>query len=83
MGMTWRFGDHLDDIEVLADRLKNTEALVLIRERTKISAPLLEPKKPEGLRDGQRLPGQTRFGGCEVSKLIRSPAFTSESQNPN
>ena len=36
------WNDHVEDIDVLAHRLKDTEALVLIRERTKISAPLLE-----------------------------------------
>jgi D-3-phosphoglycerate dehydrogenase len=34
--------DHLQDTDKLAARLKDTEALVLIRERTKIQAPLLE-----------------------------------------
>jgi len=34
--------DHLQDTAALAERLKDTEALVLIRERTKIQAPLLE-----------------------------------------
>jgi D-3-phosphoglycerate dehydrogenase len=34
--------DHVDDVGVLAGRLRDTEALVLIRERTKITAPLLE-----------------------------------------
>ena len=33
--------DHVQDTEVLAERLKETEALVLIRERTQIRAPLL------------------------------------------
>jgi D-3-phosphoglycerate dehydrogenase len=36
------WNDHVDDIDVLADRLRAAEALVLIRERTKISAALLE-----------------------------------------
>ena len=36
------WNDHVQDADVLADRLKDTEALVLIRERTKISATLLE-----------------------------------------
>jgi D-3-phosphoglycerate dehydrogenase len=36
------WNDHVDDIGLLAERLKDTEALVLIRERTKITAPLLE-----------------------------------------
>ena len=36
------WNDHTQDIETLAARLKDTEALVLIRERTQIRAPLLE-----------------------------------------
>jgi D-3-phosphoglycerate dehydrogenase len=36
------WNDHVDDVDVLAHRLKETEALVLIRERTRISSPLLE-----------------------------------------
>ena len=35
------WNDHVQDIDVLADRLRDTEALVLIRERTEIRAPLL------------------------------------------
>ena len=34
--------DHVQDVAVLAERLKDTEALVLIRERTEVRAPLLE-----------------------------------------
>lgn len=33
--------DHVQDIDALAERLRDTEALVLIRERTEIHAPLL------------------------------------------
>jgi D-3-phosphoglycerate dehydrogenase len=36
------WNDHVQDVAPLAERLKDTEALVLIRERTKIQAPLLE-----------------------------------------
>ena len=36
------WNDHVQDTEILAHRLRDTEALVLIRERTKIQAPLLE-----------------------------------------
>lgn len=36
------WNDHVQDVDALAERLKDTEALVLIRERTKIRAPLLE-----------------------------------------
>jgi D-3-phosphoglycerate dehydrogenase len=35
------YNDHVVDVDVLAERLKETEALVLIRERTKIGAALL------------------------------------------
>jgi D-3-phosphoglycerate dehydrogenase / 2-oxoglutarate reductase len=38
--MVWN--DHLEDIDPLAVRLGDTEALVLIRERTEIRTPLLE-----------------------------------------
>jgi D-3-phosphoglycerate dehydrogenase len=34
--------DHMEDVDELARRLADTEALVLIRERTEIRAPLLE-----------------------------------------
>ncbi|HWA63012.1 MAG TPA: D-2-hydroxyacid dehydrogenase family protein [Caulobacteraceae bacterium] len=36
------FNDHVQDNDVLAARLADAEALVLIRERTRIGAPLLE-----------------------------------------
>ncbi len=36
------WNDHTKDVDVLAQRLKDTEALCLLRERTPIQAPLLE-----------------------------------------
>jgi D-3-phosphoglycerate dehydrogenase len=36
------WNDHVQETEALATRLRDTECLVLIRERTKIQAPLLE-----------------------------------------
>jgi D-3-phosphoglycerate dehydrogenase / 2-oxoglutarate reductase len=36
------WNDHVQDVAALAERLEDTEALVLIRERTQIRAPLLE-----------------------------------------
>jgi D-3-phosphoglycerate dehydrogenase len=36
------WNDHVQDVDALAARLADTEALVLIRERTQIRAPLLE-----------------------------------------
>jgi D-3-phosphoglycerate dehydrogenase / 2-oxoglutarate reductase len=35
------WNDHVQDVDALAERLRETEALVLIRERTQIRAPLL------------------------------------------
>lgn len=36
------WNDHVQDTDTLAARLRDTEALVLIRERTRIAAPLIE-----------------------------------------
>src|SRR3954464_3327026 len=36
------WNDHVEAIDALAARLADTEALVLIRERTRITAPLIE-----------------------------------------
>ena len=36
------WNDHVQEVDKLAERLRDTEALVLIRERTQIRAPLLE-----------------------------------------
>ena len=36
------WNDHVQDTDILAERLRETEVLVLIRERTKIQAPLLD-----------------------------------------
>jgi len=36
------WNDHVQDVDTLGERLKDTEALVLIRERTQIRAPLLD-----------------------------------------
>ena len=36
------WNDHVHDVERLADRLRDAEALVLIRERTQIRAPLIK-----------------------------------------
>ncbi len=36
------WNDHVQDVDALAERLGDTQALVLIRERTQIRTPLLE-----------------------------------------
>lgn len=62
------WNDHVQDVDALAVRLADTEALVLIRERTQIRAPLLE-KLPRLRLISQRsvyphidLPACTRLG---------------------
>jgi D-3-phosphoglycerate dehydrogenase / 2-oxoglutarate reductase len=47
------WNDHVQDVDVLADRLADTEALVLIRERTQIRTALLE-RLPDLLLISQR-----------------------------
>src|SRR5260370_19501310 len=36
------WNDHVQDVNALAERLRDSDVLVLIRERTKVPAPLLE-----------------------------------------
>lgn len=36
------FTDHIEDVDTLAERLRDREVIVLIRERTQVRAPLLE-----------------------------------------
>jgi D-3-phosphoglycerate dehydrogenase len=36
------WNDHVQDVDALAERLRDAEVLVLFRERTQIRAPLLE-----------------------------------------
>src|SRR5688572_5909148 len=39
------WNDHVQDVDALAERLRETEVLVLIRERTEIRRPLLQRLK--------------------------------------
>lgn len=62
------WNDHVQDVDALAARLADTEALVLIRERTQVRAPLLE-KLPKLRLISQRsvyphidVPACTRLG---------------------
>lgn len=59
------WNDHTKDTDVLAERLKDTEALVLIRERTPIRAPLIE-----------RLPKLKLISQRSVYPHIDVPALT-------
>ena len=59
------WNDHVQDVNVLAERLKDAEALVLIRERTQIREPLLE-----------RLPALRLISQRSVYPHIDVPACT-------
>lgn len=71
------FNDHVQDTEALASRLRDTEALVLIRERTQIRTPLLE-----------RLPGlrlisqRSVYPHIDVDTCTRLGVVVSSSQHP-
>jgi D-3-phosphoglycerate dehydrogenase / 2-oxoglutarate reductase len=68
--------DHVQDTDALAERLRDTEVLVLIRERTKIRTPLLE-----------RLPGlrlisqRSVFPHIDVDTCTRLGIIVSSSQH--
>ncbi|SMX51263.1 D-2-hydroxyacid dehydrogenase family protein [Actibacterium lipolyticum] len=59
------WNDHVEDIDVLADRLADADALVLFRERTAITAPLLA-----------RLPGLKLISQRSVYPHVDVPACT-------
>lgn len=71
------WNDHVQDTDALADRLKDTEALVLIRERTKIRAPLLE-RLPRLKLISQR----SVYPHIDVEACTRLGIVVSSSQHP-
>ncbi len=71
------WNDHLQDTDGLADRLKDTEALVLIRERTKIRTPLLE-RLPKLKLISQR----SVYPHIDVDTCTRLGVVVSSSQHP-
>jgi D-3-phosphoglycerate dehydrogenase len=71
------WNDHVEDTEELAQRLKDTEALVLIRERTKIRAPLLE-RLPRLKLISQR----SAYPHIDVGACTRLGIVLSSSQHP-
>ena len=57
------WNDHVQDDDVLAERLKDTDVLVLIRERTQVRAPLLERlPQAQAHQPAQRLSAHRRRG---------------------
>jgi D-3-phosphoglycerate dehydrogenase len=71
------WNDHVQDVDALAERLRDTEALVLIRERTAIRAPLLERL------DKLRLISQRSvYPHIDVDDCTRLGIIVSSSQHP-
>src|SRR5579862_8080105 len=71
------WNDHVDDTAALAERLRDTEALVLIRERTAIRAPLLE-RLPKLKLISQR----SVYPHIDVDACARLGIILSSSQHP-
>jgi D-3-phosphoglycerate dehydrogenase len=71
------WNDHVQDVDALAARLRDTEALVLIRERTQIRAPLLERL------DKLRLISQRSvFPHIDIDACTRRGVIVSSDQHP-
>jgi D-3-phosphoglycerate dehydrogenase / 2-oxoglutarate reductase len=71
------WNDHVQDVDALAQRLHDTEALVLIRERTQIRAPLLE-RLPRLKLISQR----SVYPHIDVGDCTRLGIVVSSSQHP-
>src|SRR4051812_10232859 len=66
--------DHVQDVDVLAARLAETEALVLIRERTRITEPLLDRLRHLRLISQRSVYPHIDVGGCTRHGVIVSSA---------
>ncbi len=71
------WNDHTKDVDVLAARLGNTEALVLIRERTPIRAPLLDR-----LRKLKIISQRSIYPHIDVDACTRRGVILSSSMHP-
>ncbi len=71
------WNDHMQDIDTLAGRLKDTEALVLIRERTQIRAPLLDR-----LDNLKLISQRSVYPHIDVDACTRRGVIVSSSQHP-
>ena len=83
------WNDHVQDLEKLAERLKDAEALVLIRERTKIGGALLE-RLPKLKLISQRsvyphIDIETAIGRghLDVKRLVGAERFGKRPRNGN
>ena len=71
------WNDHVQDTDALAERLRDTEALVLIRERTQIRAPLLD-RLPKLKLISQR----SVYPHIDIDACTRHGIIVSSSQHP-
>src|SRR6202050_3785030 len=71
------WNDHVQDVDTLAERLSDTEVLVLFRERTQIRAPLLE-RLPKLKIISQR----SVYPHIDVDACTRLGIILSSSQHP-
>ena len=71
------WNDHVQDVDALAERLRDTEVLVLIRERTEIRAPLLHRL------DNLRLISQRSvYPHIDIEACTRLGIIVSSNQHP-
>lgn len=71
------WNDHVQDIDVLAERLRDTEVLVLIRERTKIRTPLLER-----LKNLKLISQRSVYPHIDIDTCTQLGIIVSSSQHP-
>ena len=72
------WNDHVQDVDALAERLRDTEVLVLIRERTEVRAPLLQ-RLPRLRLISQR----SVYPHIDVDECTRLGVIVSSSQHPD
>jgi D-3-phosphoglycerate dehydrogenase / 2-oxoglutarate reductase len=66
------WNDHVQDVDALAERLSDTEALVLIRERTQIREPLLERLPKLKLISQRSVYPHIDIGACTALGIVVS-----------
>ena len=71
------WNDHVQDTDALAERLRDTEVLVLIRERTKIRVPLLER-----LHNLRLISQRSVYPHIDIDACTRRGVIVSSNQHP-
>jgi D-3-phosphoglycerate dehydrogenase / 2-oxoglutarate reductase len=71
------WNDHVQEVDALAQRLRDTEALVLIRERTEIRAPLIER-----LRKLKLISQRSVYPHIDIDACTAAGVIVSSGQHP-